>query len=63
MKAPKILAGILESVAAAVYVDTGFSIKKKWKSGRLVSFCILLYLKYTQLRTELPNVGLYSKTK
>lgn len=30
MKAPKVLADIVESVAAAVYVDCGFDLKAFW---------------------------------
>ena len=38
MKAPKILADIVESIAAAVYVDIGFNLTKLWV------VCSLLFL-------------------
>ncbi|CAI9756860.1 unnamed protein product [Fraxinus pennsylvanica] len=40
VKAPRILADILKSVAAAVYVDTGFSIKIMWKISFLLHFAL-----------------------
>lgn len=38
MKAPKVLADIVESVAAAVYVDVNFDLSKLWV------VCTLLFL-------------------
>lgn len=40
MKAPKVLADIVESVAAAVYVDCNFDLKTLW----LVSLTVVLVL-------------------
>ncbi|GKE19270.1 ribonuclease 3-like protein 2, partial [Tanacetum coccineum] len=34
MKAPKVLADIVESVAAAIYVDCGFNLHRMWKAIR-----------------------------
>lgn len=40
LKAPKVLADIVESVAAAVYVDCNFNLKDMW----LVSFSFACFL-------------------
>lgn len=40
MKAPKVLADIVESVAAAVYVDCGFDLKNLWLVSCLSSGCL-----------------------
>lgn len=39
MKAPKILADIVESVAAAVYVDCGFDLVRLWVVSAFLFLC------------------------
>lgn len=50
MKAPKVLADIVESIAAAVYVDCGFDLKELWLvrffdffSSTISSNCCVFY--------------------
>lgn len=40
MKAPKVLADIVESVAAAVYVDCNFDLKTLWLVSLTVVSCL-----------------------
>lgn len=40
MKAPKVLADIVESIAAAVYVDCGFDLKELWMVSLFLSSTI-----------------------
>ena len=45
MDAPKVLADIVESVAAAIYVDLNYDLKKFWKVCSYVrTYLNLLYL-------------------
>ena len=50
IKAPKVLADIVESVAAAVYVDCGFDLQALWVvSAFSISFFPLLSVPFTPL--------------
>lgn len=43
MKAPKVLADIVESVAAAVYVDCNFDLKTLWLVSLTVVSCTYFF--------------------
>lgn len=66
MKAPKILADIVESVAAAVYVDVNFDLQRFWVvcikfflSAEMVGvfFVFLLRTAYTSLVCIINGIG------
>lgn len=44
MKAPKVLADIVESVAAAVYVDCNFDLKTLWLVSLTVVSCTYFFV-------------------
>lgn len=41
LKAPKVLADIVESIAAAIYIDVDFDLKKLWVVS-ILSFIIIV---------------------
>lgn len=48
MKAPKVLADIVESVAAAVYVDCNFDLKTLWLVSLTVVSCTYFFLPFAR---------------
>lgn len=44
MKAPKVLADIVESIAAAIYVDVHFDLQKLWMVCRNIYFTFIIFI-------------------
>lgn len=58
MKAPKVLADIVESVAAAVYVDCTFDLKTLWLVSLTVVSCTYFFCHLHDVLHFLTNIVL-----